>query len=94
MNDGYKSVNMVKPDGVWINQKCADSKSDCPLYLTLPKAKEYRGKLAGNEAARYCHQVNGNSVILKDKNGGYYDFCHFENGDYLIDSWILVLKGR
>ena len=91
-NGTYEKIKLIQSDNTWMSVDCSQNKTDCPFYKSLPDVIKKNSVLAGHPAAHYCSQLKGQVTILKDSDNNAWDFCSFQNGKYLIDSWGLYDK--
>ncbi|NUN05089.1 MAG: DUF333 domain-containing protein [Bdellovibrio sp.] len=94
VNGQYKSIVIVKIDGLNFNSSCLKETSCKALRISRGvafKIHETNSSLAGNPGANYCWDVGAKNRILKDSKNNEYDFCVFDDGS-MIDAWNLYAK--
>lgn len=91
-----KTVEMVKLEKLNVSKNCYDASKLCLITINkfVEKIKKNTNiesshqKTYGHPASIFCQKIEGNSVIVFDKENNQYDLCLINN-TYYIDSWDL-----
>lgn len=89
-----KTIEILEVDKIHVSKSCFDSKKECLNFISksvekLKSKKDSSKKQTfGHPASQFCQKLDGNSVIVFDKENNQYDLCLINNL-YYIDSWDL-----